>query len=392
MMKHTRIIAGVLAATALTGACLTGCTKTDDEYFNRVSQYSFWDNTGAQSIPQYQYYHIMDEFLSGGTVQDGQIVDGEGKIRKVLFLGWDGVRADAMTNLFYDANNFDTNGYNYEAADYSGLHRMKESGGLYLAYAGGEKGSDSEQETSTHPGWTSELTGGWSTLHGVKTNSDVKNAAAETIMMKYAKLGVATGFAFDWGEIFDIAWEDEVGYILEHPELPITYRDIDRPHAASTEDMLKNEGKEKEEDLNAPLDYYNAVAMEDGTISEQHTYDIATRDYLLGRMDAGDTIVAGVFHRPDTNGHNTGFTNENPNYVNSVRNADLYLNDLLNAIEIREQQYNEKWLVIVAADHGGSETGHGLQILEHRTIWMACNIPVDKKYYGVNYDGFRENA
>ncbi len=391
-MKHMRIAAGVLAATVLTGFALSGCTKTDDEYFNKVSQYSFWHNTGAQAIPQYQYYHIMDDFLSEGTIRDGRIIDSDGKIRKVLFLGWDGTRADAMTNLFYDENNFDTNGYNYEAADYSGLHRLKESGGLYIAYAGGEKGTDSEQEPSTCPGWTSELTGGWNTLHGVKTNSDALNADVDTIMMKYAKLGVATGFAFDWGEYFDIVLENEIGYIMDHPELPITYRDIDRPHASSTEDMLKNEGRESEDQLNAPLDYYNAVAMEDGTINELSTYDIGTRDYLISRMDAGDTIVAGVFHRPDTNGHTTGFTNENPHYVNSVRNADLYLNDLLDEIENREQQYNEKWLVIVSADHGGSELGHGLQILEHRTIWMACNMPVDEKYYGVNYDGFKENA
>lgn len=119
-MKHVRIVAGVLVTTALAGLCLAGCTKTDSEYFNTVSEYSFWDNLGAQSIPQYQYYHIMDDFLSAGTVQDGKIVDRDGNTRKVLFLGWDGTRADAMTNLFYDANNFDTNGYNYEAADYSG--------------------------------------------------------------------------------------------------------------------------------------------------------------------------------------------------------------------------------------------------------------------------------
>ena len=391
-MKHVRIVAGVIVTTALAGLCLTGCTKTDSEYFNTVSKYSFWDNSGTQSIPQYQYYHIMDDFLSAGTVQDGKIVDGDGNTRKVLFLGWDGTRADAMTNLFYDANNFDTNGYNYEAADYSGLHRLKESGGLYMAYAGGEKGKDSEQETSTCPGWTSELTGGWNTLHGVRTNNDVKKTDADTIMMKYAKLGVATGLAFDWGELFDITLENEIGFILEHPELPITYRDIDRPHAFSTADMLKNEGREKEEELNAPIDYYNVVAMEQGAISEQYSYDIAMRDYLLGRMNAGDTIVAGIFHRPDTNGHTTGFTNENPHYVNSVHNADLYLNDLLNEIDRREQQYNEEWLVIVAADHGGSETGHGMQILEHRTIWMACNMPVDEKYYGINYDGFKENV
>lgn len=32
----------------------------------------------------------------------------------------------------------------------------------------------------------------------------VKKADVDTIMLKYAKLGVATGFAFDWGEYFDV--------------------------------------------------------------------------------------------------------------------------------------------------------------------------------------------
>lgn len=69
----------------------------------------------------------MDDFLSTENVQGNKIVDGN--TRKVLSPSRDGTRADAMANLFYDANNFDTNGYNYEAADYSGLHRLKESGG-----------------------------------------------------------------------------------------------------------------------------------------------------------------------------------------------------------------------------------------------------------------------
>jgi len=172
--------------------------------------------------------------------------------------------------------------------------------------------------------------------------------------------------------------------------LPVTYRDIDRPRAGNVNEMLKNEGKKKEKELNAPLEAYNAVAMEVGEISKQCAYDISMRDYLLGRMEKGDTIVAGVFHRPDSNGHLAGFANENPHYVNAVRNADLYLCDLLDAVEQREKQFNEKWLVLVAADHGGSKQGHGKQVAEHRTIWMACNYPVEQKYFGVHYNGFQE--
>ena len=297
-MKKGRIISSMLVLIMASGFVLSGCGKADAKYFAKVSQYSFWDNQGAESIPQYQYYHIMDQFLSRGTVQDGKLVDSEGKTLKVLFLGWDGVRADAIANLFYDANCFDTNGHNYEAASYSGLHRLKKTGGLYLAYAGGEKGTESAQETSTCAGWTSELTGGWKTLHGVDSNNDVKKADVDTIMLKYAKLGVATGFAFDWGEYFDVTLKNEVQYIMEHPDLPVTYRDIDRPRAGNVNEMLKNEGKKKEKELNAPLEAYNAVAMEVGEISKQCAYDISMRDYLLGRMEKGDTIVAGGFHRP----------------------------------------------------------------------------------------------
>lgn len=88
--------------------------------------------------------------------------------------------------------------------------------------------------------------------------------------------------------------KNEVQYIMEHPDLPVTYRDIDRPRAGNVNEMLKNEGKKKEKELNAPLEAYNAVAMEVGEISKQCAYDISMRDYLLGRMEKGDTIVAGV--------------------------------------------------------------------------------------------------
>ena len=151
----------------------------------------------------------MDEFFSEGEISDGDCVK-DGKVRKILFLGLDGVRADALTNIVYDSDNFETNGYNYPATEYSGINALKEEGGLYIAYACGEKGKDSRQETSTCAGWTSELTGAWHTTHGVDSNDDPKNDAKDTIMLKYAKLGLNTGLAFDWGQYFDVTLVLEV--------------------------------------------------------------------------------------------------------------------------------------------------------------------------------------
>lgn len=384
--------AAAFAAILILCFSLAACVQEDKEYFGNVSSYSFWDNDATEAIAQYKLYELMDGYLSDGTVRDGDVVSADGKVKKVLFLGWDGVRADALTNVFYDENSTDTNGgYNYQPDGYSGLQRLKESGGLYLAYAGGEKDEDSAQQTSTCAGWTSILTGGWKTLHGVDYNDDIKVAeGADTIMMKYAKKGLSAGLAFDWGQLFDTTWRNEVSYLFEHPELPLRYRDTDRPVASSVADILANEGLSDEDDINAlDPEHYNAVAMDE--IHEYAEYDIGTRDYVLDRIAAGDDFVGAIFHRPDTNGHTTGFGNQNPHYVNCVRNADMYLYDILLEIERREIEENEEWLVVVTTDHGGSGRDHGAQVYEHRTTWVACSREIDSRYFGNGYDGYNED-
>lgn len=213
------IFIAVFAVTV--AASLTGCVETDKKYFETVGNYSFWDNAKEESVAQYKFYDAVDRFLSEGSLTNGNAVGSDGKIRKVFYLGWDGTRADALTNIFYDENSFETNGYNHEVREFSGLHKLKSQGGLYLAYAGGEKGKDSEQQSSTCAGWTSQLTGGWNTLHGVDTNNDVKRKEVDTFVMKYAKLGLSTGLAFDWGQLFDLTLKEEVRYALQNPTLQI---------------------------------------------------------------------------------------------------------------------------------------------------------------------------
>lgn len=382
----TVLLVAVISAVFMAG----GCTGEDKDYFKNVSAYSFWDNSGSEAIAQYKFYSIMDGFFKEGEIKDGSCIK-DGKTRKILFLGWDGTRADAISNIMFDENNFGTNSYNYPHIEFSGLNKLASEGGIYLAYAGGEKGKDSEQETSTCAGWTSELTGSWHTEHGVNHNDDVKRDSADTIMLKYAKLGLNTSLAFEWGQYFDITLRNEVKYILEHPETPVLYRDIDRTRANSETDIMANENLKKAKEINAVnLDYYNAVAM-DGEIHGYEAYDVAMRDYLLGRIEAGDDFVGGIMHAPDTTGHTDGFGNDNCHYVNAVRNADVYLYTLIEAVQRREAELNEEWLIIATADHGGNKTGHGKQIYEHRTIWIASNRPIDGIYFGVNYNGYKEN-
>lgn len=390
-MKKT--ILGIISTLliACTAVSLVGCgAKTDKKYFDTVSAYSFWDNNGSESIAQYKLYEVMDKFLSSGTIENGKSISADGKTRKVLFVGWDGVRADAIANIFYDENNKNTNLYNYEAATYSGLHKLKQNGGLYMAYAGGEKGKDSQQHSSTCAGWTSILTGGWNTLHGVVSNNDVKKADVDTIIMKYAKLGLNTGLAFDWGQLFDLTYKEEIKQKLANPQLPVKYCDIDRSKVDNINGIMRNEGiKDSSKVFAESIELYNETAI-DGPKHTYATYDVAMRDYLFNRIAQDDDIVAGIFHNPDSNGHTDGFSNNNGHYVNSVRSANLYLYELIIAIEEREKLYDEEWLVIATTDHGGSARDHGSQVYEHRTTWVASNRPL-VDLFAHNYDGFVEN-
>lgn len=347
----------------------------------------FWDNEGSEAIAQYKFYDIVKDFMDEGTIQNGDCVDQDGKKKKVLYIGWDGARADSMLNIFYDS--FSENKYNYPVSDYSGLNTLKSSGGIYMAYAGGEKDKDSEQETSTCAGWTSEFTGVWHTQHGVDTNNDIKVKHKDTFIMKYAKLGLNTSFAFEWGQLFDVTWKEEIRYWIENPDLPVVYCDINRPYAQTVQDIMNYENIKKEKDILVEnLDLYNAVSNDN--IHENSKTDLAMRDYLVQRINSDDDIVAGIFHAPDTNGHTYEFSNDCGQYVNSIKNSDAYTYQLIKLVQQREIEYNEEWLIIVTADHGGSQNGHGKQILEHRTIWIACNQKLDE-YFGLNYDGYREN-
>ena len=104
-------------------------------------------------------------------------------------------------------------------------------------------------------------------------------------------------------------------------------------------------------------------------------------------MEKGDDMITAIFHNIDTAGHNFGF-GISTEYTGAVMNCDMYANSILNAVEEREKNYNEEWLIVFGNDHGGLGTSHGEQTLEERTTWLASNIPFDEKYYSNGYDGF----
>ena len=385
-MKRKSLIAFILCLIVLS-ATLVGCTKDID--YNVVTSYKFWKNKANQAIPQYQSYHIMNEFLSDGTIQDGKIIGANGKVKKVAFIGFDGTRADTLPNIMY--NDFATNSY-VDKAEYSGINELSELGGLYLAYCGGDSKA-TKQATSTSPGWTTHLTGVWNDKHGVNDNGIMKNIEYKSILLQYAEKGLNTTLAFDWGDLFDSVFVDEIDYKLKNNIMTYNMCDIDRPFASNTSIAKKNENVKEKDDLKAKnLDFYNAVSnpsLQKDSIIDQNNpiLDSAMRDYIIDRIEKDDDIIAGIFHRPDTNGHTDGFTNDNNTYVNAIRNCDNYVYQIMQVIKEREQNNNEEWLILVTADHGGIKKGHGGQSYAERTIWIACNKEIDSKYFSKDYTG-----
>lgn len=379
-MKVSKITASVLSVVAAVGiliSAFSGCKKektpeSDSNYLADVNQYSFWSNTSDTAIAEYNTYHHIHTYLDECEIVNGDAVTPDGKVRKVLFLGFDGMRADALPYLLTDENSKDRAAYN-SVTNVSAIKKLQQSGGLYLAYCGGETGTETEQTTSTSASWTSHFTGVWGNKHGIKTNDDSKNMQYKTFMLEYAEKGLNTAIAFDWDQYFDVNLKEEVKYVMAN-KLPMQICDIDR---------VKME-KPKKTYAQTP-ELYNFTAPEEPSSSAP--YDTGMRDYILDRMAQGDDIICGIFHNIDTAGHNYGF-GISTQYKAAVMNCDMYANSILNAIEEREKNHNEEWLVVMANDHGGLGTGHGAQTLEERTTWIATNKGFDEKYYSTGYNGF----
>lgn len=367
------VVAGALLASTLCACRKKEETPTDPEYLKKTGALELWKNGVETAIPEYRIYHHIHDFLDGCAIQNGAAVTSDGKTRKVLFLGFDGMRADAAAAVFLHKNEF--NGADSTALPFSGIRALSALGGIYIGYCGGEKGTDTEQTTSTSASWTSQLTGVWGNLHGIQTNDDSKNMNNQSFLLEFAEKGLNTSIAFDWDPFFDLNWKEEVKYVMENSQIPMRFCDIDRGIATKRKDT----GAET-------LELSNFVAPD--TPSPSAPYDAGMRDYVLAQIEKGDDIVCGIFHNIDTAGHNYEFSTANPHYMNAVHACDRYAYEILQVVLGREKQYQEEWLVVFANDHGGIGQGHGGQTLEERTTWIASNIPFSSQYYSDGYDGW----
>ena len=190
-------------------------------------------------------------------------------------------------------------------------------------YNGGVFGTPSQQVTSSGPSWTTILTGVWVDKHKVTSNSSnqISNSKSVFNLVKTSNTKLKTASIATWKNI---------NLLL--------YRDMYKVDFAS-----QGGGDEYSTDL---------------AINQIKKY---ASDFIFIHLDDIDIV-----------GHSKGFGIE---YNKSIIKVDNLLGELLSAVNEREKEKKEEWLVILVTDHGRDNKGegHGNQTISEKTIFIGMN-------------------
>lgn len=290
---------------------------TSKKYINTVNAKGIFDNTYETRMPQ----TVISKAILGHFEKSK-------KNPKCLFIGWDGCRADAMKYLI-KSDNEKVSGANDTAA-YSAISALKNNGGLYITYVGGEESDP--QETSTAQGWACALCGKWMKKpwkQGIEWSLDDDYP---TVLKTLSLKGYQTSFSAIWPIHFDNTYKNEIEFA----------------------------------DKNSLNQYYYKFET-----------DLELYDNLKDRIQSADDFIFGIFENPDMNGHALGFGDDNYRYVSGVCSLDRLSFKLLTEIRKRNTFDDEDWLVVIASDHGGHGARHGTQNIQDRTTFLALSKPIE---------------
>ncbi|MDR1940650.1 MAG: alkaline phosphatase family protein [Clostridiales bacterium] len=304
-----KIIKTILIALIVVGVVVGGyfAVPTGIEaakYADSITKSGLFKNTMSDRLPQTAIYGVMYKHF-----YDNQ----SGKTPMLLFVGYDGFRADAAVASV--------------KLDDSGIADIIGDGEIYLGKAGNIL-PWKYQQTVTASGWTSEFTGLYSDKHKVRGNGMTMSGDAETIMHRLARDGFSASFSASWPHHFDTVYKNEL------------------------EDSVSN---------GYPISYYECG--DDG----------ATRQAMLLSIAASDRAVFGIFEYTDAAGHNFDYELDSPEYFKAVVDAERDGAELVAAVKARENYANEDWLIIITTDHGGYNSDHGGFNIKETTIFFAVN-------------------
>jgi predicted AlkP superfamily pyrophosphatase or phosphodiesterase len=235
--------------------------------------------------------------------------------KHVLIIGIDGCRSDAL-----------------QAAKVPNIKSLAENGtACFNAYTGGKLGTKTEQVTISGPGWGSILTGVWADKHQMPDNK------FEHPNLKKVVDGKIVGYPHFFTRIKD-------KYPTAYLASIVNWKPINDKIVTDADCM--DGGKDSE------------VAQK-------------CADLLLGNCNP--SVVFLQFDEIDHAGHSKTYGPQSPDYMQALETLDGQVGTVLDAMRKRPNFAKEDWLVLVTADHGGIDKGHGKQTPEERTVFIIAN-------------------